>query len=94
MKAFLIDRYGGPDRMRAAEAPDPEVGENDVLLQIHAAGVNPIDFKTRNGEFKLILPDRFPLILGSEAAGIVARVGSRVRRFKPGDEVYARPRKG
>jgi len=80
--------------MRAAEAPDPEVGENDVLLQIHAAGVNPIDFKTRNGEFKLILPDRFPLILGSEAAGIVARVGSRVRRFKPGDEVYARPRKG
>jgi len=56
MKAFLIDRYGGPDRMRAAEAPDPEVGENDVLLQIHAAGVNPIDFKTRNGEFKLILP--------------------------------------
>jgi len=80
--------------MRAAEAPDPEVGENDVLLQIHAAGVNPIDFKTRNGEFKLILPDRFPLILGSEAAGIVARVGSRVRRFKPGDEVYARPGKG
>jgi alcohol dehydrogenase len=94
MKAFLIDRYGGPDRLRAGEMPDPEVGENDVLVQIHAAGLNPIDFKIRNGDFKLILPHRFPLILGSEAAGVVVRVGSRVRRFKPGDEVYARPRKG
>jgi NADPH:quinone reductase-like Zn-dependent oxidoreductase len=94
MKAFIVDRYGGPDRMRAGEMPDPEVGENDVLVQIHAAGVNPIDSKIRNGDFKLILPHRFPLILGSEAAGVVVRVGSRVRRFKPGDEVYARPRKG
>ncbi|HEX9128887.1 MAG TPA: NADP-dependent oxidoreductase [Gemmatimonadaceae bacterium] len=94
MKVFLVDRYGGPDRMRAGETTDPEVGENDVLVQIHAAGVNPIDSKIRNGEFKLILPHRFPLILGNEAAGIVVRVGSRVRRFKPGDEVYARPRKG
>jgi NADPH:quinone reductase-like Zn-dependent oxidoreductase len=94
MKAFIVDRYGGPDRVRAGETPDPEVGENDVLVQIHAAGVNPIDFKIRNGDFKLILPHRFPLILGSEAAGVVVRVGSQVRRFKPGDEVYARPRKG
>jgi alcohol dehydrogenase len=94
MKAFLVDRYGGPDRMRAGETPDPEVGENDVLIQIHAAGVNPIDFKIRNGEFKQIMPDHFPLILGNEAAGVVLRVGSRVRRFKQGDEVYARPRKG
>ncbi len=80
--------------MRAGETPDPEVGENDVLLQIHAAGVNPLDSKIRNGEFKQILPYRLPLILGNEAAGVVARVGSRVRRFKPGDEVYARPGKG
>jgi len=94
MKAFIVDRYGGPDRVRAGEMPDPEMGENDVLVQIHAAGVNPIDFKIRNGEFKLILPHRFPLILGSEAAGVVVRVGFRVRRFKPGDEVYARARKG
>jgi alcohol dehydrogenase len=79
--------------MRAGEMPDPKVGENDVLVEIHAAGVNPVDFKIRNGEFKLIEPHRFPLILGNEAAGVVVRVGSRVRRFKPGDEVYARPRK-
>jgi alcohol dehydrogenase len=93
MKAFFIDRYGGPDRMRVGEMPDPEVGEHDVLVEIHAAGVNPVDSKIRNGEFKLIEPHRFPLILGNEAAGVVVRVGSRVRRFKPGDEVYARPRK-
>jgi NADPH:quinone reductase-like Zn-dependent oxidoreductase len=93
MKAFIVDRYGGPDRMRAGETTDPDVGENDVLVQIHAAGVNPLDSKIRNGEFKQILPYRFPLILGNEAAGVVARVGSRVRRFKPGDEVYARTRK-
>src|SRR6266704_1717463 len=94
MKAFIVDRYGGPDRVRAGETPDPEAGENDVLVQIHAAGVNPLDSKIRNGEFKQILPNRLPLILGNEAAGVVVRVGSRVRRFKPGDEVYARPRKG
>ena len=94
MKAFIVDRYGGPDRVRAGETPDPEMGENDVLVQIHAAGVNPLDSKIRNGEFKQILPYRLPLILGNEAAGVVVRVGSRVRRFKPGDEVYARPDKG
>ena len=64
MKAFFIDRYGGPDRMRAGVMPDPEVGEHDVLVEIHAAGVNPVDSKIRNGEFKLIEPHRFPLILG------------------------------
>src|SRR5439155_3828880 len=94
MKAFIVDRYGGPDRVRAGETPDPKVGENDVLVQIHAAGVNPLDSKIRNGEFKQILPYRLPLILGNEAAGVVVRVGSRVRRFKPGDEVYARQDKG
>jgi len=80
--------------MRAGETPEPEMGENDVLVQIHAAGVNPLDSKIRNGEFKLILPYRLPLILGNEAAGVVVSVGSRVQRFKPGDEVFARPRKG
>jgi NADPH:quinone reductase-like Zn-dependent oxidoreductase len=93
MKAFIVDRYGGPDSVRAGETPDPEVGENDVLVQIHAAGVNPLDSKIRNGEFKQILPYRLPMILGNEGAGVVVRVGSRVRRFKPGDEDYARPRK-
>jgi len=80
--------------VRADDIPDPEPREDDVLVQVHAAGVNLLDSKIRNGEFKLILPYRFPLILGHDVAGVVVRVGSRVRRFKPGDEVYARPADG
>src|SRR6266704_6840847 len=91
MKAFILDRYGSSDRVRAGEMPDPEVRENDVLIQVHAAGVNLLDSKIRDGEFKLILPYRLPVILGNDVAGVVVRVGSKVRRFKPGDEVYARP---
>jgi NADPH:quinone reductase-like Zn-dependent oxidoreductase len=91
MKAFFIERYGSKDGMRAGDMPAPSLREDDVLVQIHAAGVNPLDAKIRDGEFKRFLPYRFPLILGNEVAGVVVRVGSRVRRFKPGDEVYARP---
>ncbi len=93
MKAFIVDRYGSADRVRASEVPDPEMREDDVLIEVHAAGVNPLDSKIRDGAFKLLLPYRLPLILGNELAGVVIRVGSRVRRFKPGDEVYARPDK-
>src|SRR2546422_8216078 len=93
MKAFIIERYGSKDGLRAGEMPDPQLREDDVLVQIHAAGVNLLDFKIRDGEFKRILPYRLPLILGNDVAGVVVRVGSRVRRFKPGDEVYARPDK-
>jgi NADPH:quinone reductase-like Zn-dependent oxidoreductase len=93
MKAFIVDRYGSSDNVRAAEMPDPEVRENDVLVQVRAAGVNLLDSKIRNGEFKQILPYRLPVILGNDVAGVVVRAGSRVQRFKPGDEVYARPGK-
>lgn len=93
MKAFIVDRYGSSDNVRAAEMPDPEVRENDILIQVHAAGVNLLDSKIRNGEFKQVLPYRLPVILGDDVAGVVVRAGSRVRRFKPGDEVYARPGK-
>jgi NADPH:quinone reductase-like Zn-dependent oxidoreductase len=91
MKAFIVDRYGSNDGVRFGEMPDPELRENDVLVQIHAASVNPLDLKIRDGKLKLILPYRLPLILGNDLAGVVVRVGSQVRRFKPGDEVYARP---
>ena len=93
MKAFIVDRYGSTDGVRAGEMPDPQLREDDVLVQIHAAGVNPLDLGIRDGAFKRILPYRFPLILGNDVAGLVVRVGPRVRRFKPGDEVYARPDK-
>ena len=91
MKAFILDRYGGRAPLRAGEMADPEGGEDDVLVQVHAAGVNLLDSKIRNGEFKLILPYRPPFVLGHDVAGVVVRVGARVKRFKPGDEVYARP---
>jgi NADPH:quinone reductase-like Zn-dependent oxidoreductase len=93
MRAFILDRYGSTEALRAGDMPEPEVREDDVLVQVHAAGVNVLDSKIRNGEFKFILPYRIPLILGNDVAGVVVRVGSRVRRFKPGDEVYARPDK-
>ncbi len=94
MKAYIVDRYessGGS--LRAGDMPEPEVKEDDVLVQVHAAGVNALDSKIRNGEFKLILPYRPPFILGNDVAGVVVRVGTRVRKFQPGDEVYARPGK-
>src|SRR5437588_8933648 len=91
MKAFIVDRYGSKDGVRAGDMPEPELRDDDVLVQIHAAGVNLLDSKIRDGEFKLILRYRLPVILGNDVAGVVVRVGSQVRRFKPGDEVYARP---
>jgi alcohol dehydrogenase len=91
MKAFVVERYGSKDGVQAVEMPDPELRDDDVSVEVHAAGVNPLDSKIRDGEFKLILPYRLPLILGNDVAGVVVRVGSRVQRFKPGDEVYARP---
>jgi alcohol dehydrogenase len=69
--------------------PDPEPREDEVLVRVHAASVNPVDAKTRDGDFKAFLRYRLPLILGHDVAGTVVRVGSRVRRFKAGDEVYA-----
>jgi alcohol dehydrogenase len=91
MKAFLVDRYGSRAGMRAGDAPEPVLQADDVLVEVHAAGVNLLDSKIKSGAFKQILPYRLPLILGHDVAGVVAAVGSRVRRFRPGDEVYARP---
>ena len=93
MKAFILDRYGKDERLRLGDMAEPEISDHDVLVQVHAAGVNPLDIKIRDGAFKQILPYRLPLILGNDVAGAVVRVGANVRRFKPGDEVYARPDK-
>ena len=90
MRAFVVDRYGSNDAVRAAEMPVPAVGDDDVLVRIDAAGVNPVDIKTRDGKMKVVVPYRTPFILGNEVAGVVTQVGGRVRGFKPGDEVYAR----
>jgi len=91
MKAFIVERYGKKRGLRPAEMPHPDLRDDEVLVQVHAAGVNQLDSKIRDGEFKLILPYRLPLILGHDVAGVVVKVGARVQQFKPGDEVYARP---
>jgi NADPH:quinone reductase-like Zn-dependent oxidoreductase len=94
MKAFILDRYGKKQALRLGDRPEPVPGPEDVLVEVEAAGLNPLDAKVRNGDFKPILPYRPPLVLGHELAGTVVRVGAKVRRFKPGDAVYARPRDG
>lgn len=91
MRAFILEHYGNNEGVRLAEVPNPELCDDDVLVQIHAASVNPVDFKIRDGKLRFILPYRLPFILGNDLAGVVVRVGSRVQRFKPGDEIYARP---
>ena len=91
MKALIVDSYKSKTGMRMGELPMPQIGDDEVLVEVHAAAVNLIDAKILNGEFKLILPYRTPFVLGHDVAGVVVRVGSGVRQFKPGDEVYARP---
>jgi NADPH:quinone reductase-like Zn-dependent oxidoreductase len=91
MKAFTINRYGKKEILQLSTLADPVVGDYDVLVEIHAAGVNLLDAKIRNGEFKIFLPYKAPFILGHDVAGIVSQVGSKVNKFKVGDEVYSRP---
>jgi NADPH:quinone reductase-like Zn-dependent oxidoreductase len=90
MKAFVLDRYAKKSALRLADLPRPALREDEALVEVHAAGVNLLDTKIRDGEFKLILPYRLPLVLGHDVAGVVVEVGSRVRQFKVGDAVYAR----
>ena len=92
MKAYLVKKY--KSQMEAGDAPEPTVGDHDVLVDLHAAGVNMLDAKIRDGEFKLLLRYKAPFVLGHDLAGVVTRVGSAVTHFAVGDEVYARPRDG
>ncbi|WP_457105505.1 NADP-dependent oxidoreductase [Methylobacterium sp. P5_C11] len=94
MKAFILDRYKKMQPLRLGEMPEPAVGDGDVLVAVAAAGLNPLDAKIRDGAFRPLLKYRPPFVLGHDLAGTVVRVGRNVRRFKVGDEVYARPRDG
>lgn len=91
MKAFIIDRYGKKEKLHLREIAEPVVKDNDVLVQVYSASVNLLDSKIKNGEFKLILPYKMPLVLGHDVAGVITKTGAKVSRFKVGDEVYARP---
>lgn len=90
MKAFIINRYSRNGGLEQADMPVPEAKDGDVLVEVHAAGLNLLDSKIKTGEFKLILPYKLPLILGHDVAGIITRIGKNVKKFKVGDKVYAR----
>ena len=92
MKAFVVDKYKKGGALRLANMPEPVLQDNDVLIRIHAAAVNLLDSKIRDGEFKALLPYRPSFILGHDVAGTIIKTGAKVRQFKVGDEVYSRPR--
>lgn len=91
MNAVRIHAYGGPDVLRYEEAPVPEPGPGDVLVRVQAAGVNPVDWKIRQGFLKERIPHRLPMIPGWDVAGTVEQLGPGASGFAPGDEVFSRP---
>jgi len=93
MKAIAIRDFGGRDKLEQMDLPVPEVGNEEVLVRVKGAGVNPVDWKIREGWLKELFPYRFPLIPGWDAAGIVERIGPGVTRFRIGDEIFAYCRK-
>lgn len=92
MRALTFTAYKRP--LQETTAPEPAVGDHDVLVKVQAAGLNQLDEKIRTGEFKQFLHYSFPLTLGHDMAGTVIQIGALVRQFSIGDEVYARPRDG
>jgi len=91
MKSFTVNRYGKKEKLQLTETAEPIVKDYDVLVQVYATGINLLDAKIRNGEFKIFLPYKTPFTLGHDVAGIVINIGSCVSKFKVGDEIYARP---
>lgn len=89
MKALILKRYGGPDQIAFADIPRPTIKPDEILVQVRAAGLNAIDCMIPKGTFKPILRFQLPVTMGSDLAGVVVEVGSRVTRFKPGDAVFA-----
>jgi NADPH:quinone reductase-like Zn-dependent oxidoreductase len=89
MKALVFNRYGKAGSTAFADLPRPVPGPDDILVEVHAAGLNPIDTMIPKGTFKPILKFELPATLGSDLAGVVVEVGNRVTRFKPGDAVFA-----
>lgn len=91
MRAFVVTRYG-PQGLHEADVSGPSVGPTDVLVDVKAASINPLDTMVRNGEFKQLLKYNLPFVLGHDLAGTISQVGEDVPGFSVGDEVFARPR--
>ncbi|WP_018923941.1 NADP-dependent oxidoreductase [Salsuginibacillus kocurii] len=91
MKAIVIDEYGGPETLQEREVETPGIDSDQVLVEIQATSINPIDWKVRRGYLKQMLGFQFPIILGWDAAGIIREVGANVKDFEVGDRVFTRP---
>jgi len=89
MNAFIIDQYGPPTVFSATKLSTPLLGAREVLIKVHAAGFNPLDYKVRRGDLKSVIRISFPKVLGSDVAGTVMGVGSEITALQPNDEVYA-----
>lgn len=94
MRAAFISGYGSQQKLTVGDRPVPDAGDNDVLIEIRAASVNPIDFKIRDGKLRFLRKYSFPLVLGHDLSGVVTKIGRNVSRFKVGDSVYSRARNG
>lgn len=94
MRAYVLERYGGPEGSRLIDMPAPIPGPKDILINVHAAGLNPVDFKFRQGQLRAVIRPALPFVLGNELAGEVIRIGSDVEKFKKGDRVFVRLAKG
>jgi len=93
MKCIGIDSFGGREKLQLMELPVPEVGPDEILIRVKAAGVNPVDWKIRAGFLEGRLPHQFPIILGWDAAGVIEKVGANVTRLQVSDEVMTYARK-
>jgi NADPH:quinone reductase-like Zn-dependent oxidoreductase len=89
MKAVVINEFGGRGKLTLTDVPPPEPAEGEVLVRIRAAGVNPVDWKIREGWLKDLLPYKFPIILGWDLAGVIEETGYSVKRFTIGDKIFA-----
>jgi alcohol dehydrogenase len=90
MRAYVLRHYGGPEGSLLMDVPAPAPGPSDILVEVRAAGLNPVDFKFRQGKLRAILRPKLPFVLGNELAGEVIAIGSDVKRFRVGDRVFAR----
>src|ERR1700730_7022290 len=90
MRAYVLKQYGGPEGSQLMDVPAPTPRPRDILVEVHAAGLNPVDYKFRQGKLRAILRPKLPFVLGNELAGEVIAVGSDVKRWRVGDRVFAR----